>query len=548
MDEYRLTKRKDFEDQIRRERYTISTWLRYAKWEADQGDLKRSRSVYERAMEVDARNELLWLKYAEMEMKNKNVNHARNIWDRAINLLPRVSQFWYKYIHMEDGLQNYGKVRNLYERWMEWRPDDNAWSAYIKFELRNREFGRVRQIYKRYILANNHVKTYLRWAKFEETQDDPDTTREVYELALENLKEDAYEEAFFIAFARFEERVKEYDRARTIYKFALDNLGKAAAREVYKMFIQFEKKYGDQQSIELVILNKRRFQYEEILKENPLNYDVWFDYVRLEEMNKNRDRIRDVYERAISNIPPASEKRFWKRYIYLWIGYAFYEELDVHDFERARQVWHTCIGLIPHEKFSFSKIWIHAAQFEVRRKNLDSARSVFGHALGLAPSEKVFKAYIDMEMHIANIERCRKIYEKFVSWSPSNCNAWISFAELERSLDEIDRVKAIYEIAIEQPELDMPEVLWKSYIDFEAERGEYENVRELYERLLERTQHPKIWNAYAQFEQSIGHEEQAQQILDRANRSSHVEDKEEEENKPSLKFLEAARKWKENQL
>jgi crooked neck len=45
-----------------------------------------------------------------------------------------------------------------------------------------------------------------------------------------------------------------------------------------------------------------------------------------------------VYERAIANVPPVQEKRFWKRYIYLWINYALFEELDAKDVNRARQV------------------------------------------------------------------------------------------------------------------------------------------------------------------------------------------------------------------
>lgn len=61
-----------------------------------------------------------------------------------------------------------------------------------------------------------------------------------------------------------------------------------------------------------------RFQYEEDVKKNPLNYDAWFDYVRLEESNGAKEKVRDVYERAIANIPPAEEKRYWQRYIYLW--------------------------------------------------------------------------------------------------------------------------------------------------------------------------------------------------------------------------------------
>ncbi len=73
-------------------------------------------------------------------------------------------------------------------------------------------------------------------------------------------------------------------------------------------------------------------QYESEAKLNPLNYDIWFDFVKLEEANGNHERIRDVYERAIANVPPVMEKDAWRRYVYLWIQYALYEELiaEVH--------------------------------------------------------------------------------------------------------------------------------------------------------------------------------------------------------------------------
>lgn len=65
-----------------------------------------SRSIYERALDVDHRNITLWLKYTEMEMRNRQVNHARNLWDRAVTILPRANQFWYKYTYMEEMLEN----------------------------------------------------------------------------------------------------------------------------------------------------------------------------------------------------------------------------------------------------------------------------------------------------------------------------------------------------------------------------------------------------------------------------------------------------------
>lgn len=48
----------------------------------------------------------------------------------------------------------------------------------------------------------------------------------------------------------------------------------------------------------------------------------------------------------------------------------------------------------------------------------------------------------------------------------------------------------------------MPELLWKSYIDFEIEEGERERARVLYERLIERSGHFKVWISYALFEAS----------------------------------------------
>ena len=57
-----------------------------------------------------------------------------------------------------------------------------------------------------------------------------------------------------------------------------------------------------------------------------MDYDLWFEYIRLEEQAGDNDRIREVYERAIANVPPVAEKRYWQRYIYIWIQYAVFEE------------------------------------------------------------------------------------------------------------------------------------------------------------------------------------------------------------------------------
>lgn len=81
----------------------------------------------------------------------------------------------------------------------------------------------------------------------------------------------------------------------------------------------FEKQFGNREGIEDVVLSRRRFEYEEEARANPLNYDNWFDYIKLEESTGEVERTREVFERAVANLPPASEKRYWQRYIFLWI-------------------------------------------------------------------------------------------------------------------------------------------------------------------------------------------------------------------------------------
>ena len=46
----------------------------------------------------------------------------------------------------------------------------------------------------------------------------------------------------------------------------------------------------------------------------------------------------------------------------------------------------------------------------------------------------------------------------------------------------------------------MPERVWQAYIDMESGVGDVVAARKLYERLLDRTKHVKVWISYAKFE------------------------------------------------
>lgn len=311
--EHRTSVRKDFEAKIKFNKNNLGTWLRYAKWEEEQHEIERARSIFERALEINYQHVPTWLRYAEMEMRAKFPNRARNLYDRAITLLPRVSALWYKYTWLEEMLGNTANARAIFNRWMEWEPGKEAWQAFINFEQRTGDNDKARAAWERFLACHPSQHAYLKLARWEFKNGQKALARRVYERALEELRDDEKTETLYLSFAQFEEMCGELERARVVLKFGLDlyasssssssssssgssalasssssSSSPAAYAALYQAHVTFEKKHGDRKAIDSVVLTKRRQQYEDSLRAQPLNYDAWFDYLRLEENSEEQ--------------------------------------------------------------------------------------------------------------------------------------------------------------------------------------------------------------------------------------------------------------------
>lgn len=104
---------------------------------------------------------------------------------------------------------------------------------------------------------------------------------------------------------------------------------------MYKEYLAFEKQFGQKDEIDDLVFTQRRSYYKELIAKNQLNYDAWFDLVNLEVAAKTSNLIRETFEAAIKNVPLIEEKRYWRRYIYLWYSYAIYEEVDANNMKNA---------------------------------------------------------------------------------------------------------------------------------------------------------------------------------------------------------------------
>lgn len=56
---------------------------------------------------------------------------------------------------------------------------------------------------------------------------------------------------------------------------------------------------------------------------------------------------------------------------------------------------------MPHKQFTFAKLWIQFARFELRRLDLPAARKILGAAIGMCPKEALFKGYIQLEFDVS---------------------------------------------------------------------------------------------------------------------------------------------------
>lgn len=70
------------------------------------------------------------------------------------------------------------------------------------------------------------------------------------------------------------------------------------------------------------------------------------------------------------------------------------------------------LKLVPHKQFTFAKLWVMAARFELRELDLPAARKLLGASIGMCPKEKLFKSYIDMEVELREFDNVRRLYQR----------------------------------------------------------------------------------------------------------------------------------------
>ncbi|KAL6191392.1 hypothetical protein ACLB2K_037783 [Fragaria x ananassa] len=174
-------------------------------------------------------------------------------------------------------------------------------------------------------------------------------------------------------------------------------------------------------------------------------------YNRLEESAGNRERIRDVYERAVANVPLANERRklsvleLFEQFVQChlafgaWIQYAKFEVKNGGHVVRAREVYERVTEYLADDEEA-EKLFVAFTEFEDQCKDIDRARCVYKFALDCilkVRAKDLYNKFLCFEKQygdtggIEDGETRRFYFEDEVRKNPLNYCSWFDCISLE---------------------------------------------------------------------------------------------------------------------
>lgn len=425
---FQQTKRTQFESSLRLNSQNYNQWIQYAQFEVNQHDIRRARSVLERAIEYSSgRDVKLWFFYIQMEIKHNFISHARNLLQRATTVLPKVSKLWFMWLTLEERVISGESCRDIYELWLKVDKSDFIWSNFIDLEMRLNNVYEARLICERFV-TEHPLKGWEKWIGFELSFGDNINIRNVYSLAVNSLYKQGLLQMELI------QRWIEWELKNNsgIYVNRLLEFGDKLFGIQFSTFkIKVSRLLGSTIGTDPIKLLELQ------LESDPNDYPSWWDYIQL----KKTGQID-----SLKNIPLPNNHFSWIQYIHIYLYTLYKLELDDNIGQMViKERYESLMSNLPNE-FTFVNVWTSYGDFLLRIGDLSSMRLFYGKLIGLNPNGAMIKHYIDIEERLGNKKRTRLLYQKLIELWPLEYNNWCDYIEWESKSGEIkDLVIEIFE-------------------------------------------------------------------------------------------------------
>ncbi|CAD6184560.1 unnamed protein product [Caenorhabditis auriculariae] len=324
---------------------------------------------------------------------------------------------------------------------------------------------------------------WISFAKVYEKHEELDETRKVFETAVKAPFASVSELAnVWCAYAEFEMRHNRPKVALALLRRActppqaneIDSLPPAQAR-VYRspvlwgQYADYEECIGTVESCKKV--------YEQMIDLRVASPQMIMNFALFLEENEYFELAFQAYERGIALFKWPNVFDIWNTYLVKFI-----KRYGGKKLERARDLFEQCLESCPPKYAKY--IFLLYAKLEEEHGLARHALSIYNRAtsgVDRTDMHLMYNIYIKKVQEMYGIAHCRPIYERAIAELPEEKSRSMSlrYAQLETTVGEIDRARAVYAHAAEISDPKVHVKFWETWRTFEVQHGNEATVRDM---------------------------------------------------------------------
>lgn len=291
------------------------------------------------------------------------------------------------------------------------------------------------------------------------------------------------------------------------------------------------------------LMDRRPFLVNDVLlRQNPNNVNEWEKRVAL--WGDNKKEVVHTYTAAIAAV---QSRKAVGKFHELWLNYAkFYEEGG--DLRTARIIMEKAVNVPFKSVAELAEMWCGWAEMELRNENFDRAVGIMAKATQapkrstvdyfdetLSPQQRVHKSwklwsfYVDLVESVSTLEETKKVYERIFELRIATPQTVVNFANLLEENKYFEESFKVYERGLDLFNYPVAFELWNLYLTKAVDRKiGIERLRDLFEQAVEGCP-PRfakvLYLMYGDLEEERGLARHAMRIYERATRAVSDDDR-----------------------
>jgi pre-mRNA-splicing factor SYF1 len=257
--------------------------------------------------------------------------------------------------------------------------------------------------------------------------------------------------------------VNYYDESETVQARLHKSL------KIWSKYADLEESYGTFKSCKAV--------YDRIIDLKIATPQIIMNYAIFLEENNYFEEAFKAYEKGIALFK-------WPNVLDIWNTYLtkFLARYGGSKLERARDLFEQCLDGCP-DKYAKTFFLLYA-NLEEEHGLARHTMSVYERATKSVPASDrfdMYNLYIKKALEIYGVTQTRNIYQRAIEELPDHQarEMCLRFADLERTLGEIDRARAIYGHCSQMCDPRVAPGFWEVWKQFEIRHGNEDTMREM---------------------------------------------------------------------